>query len=111
MMVGAVEDLHGWITWIPVRLTAASYAMAGSFDGAFTAWRSVTHPSGLRARELNERLLARVGVGALALEPVADETIAEGGIRGARAARRLVLRALFIWGAVIAAMTLYGWSV
>lgn len=111
LLVGAAEDLHGWIAWIPARLTAASYAMAGSFDGAFTAWRSLSHQAGLRARELNEVLLSRVGVGALALEVVEDEATVERGIRGAMAARRLVLRALFIWAAVIAAMTLYGWSV
>lgn len=111
LMVGAAEDLHGWIAWIPARLTAASYAMAGSFDGAFTAWRSQSHHAGLRARELNEALLARVGIGALALQAVDDEDVTERGIRGAMAARRLVLRALFIWAAVIAAMTLYGWSV
>jgi membrane protein required for beta-lactamase induction len=111
LMVGAAEDLQGWIAWVPARLTAASYAMAGSFDGAFTAWRARSRLAGLRARELNELLLARVGVGALALEPVMAESIPERGIRGAMAARRLVLRALFIWAAVIAAMTLYGWSV
>jgi hypothetical protein len=56
--------------------------MAGSFDGAFTAWRSRLHPSGLRARELNEALLARVGIGALGLLPIEDEDIAERGSRG-----------------------------
>lgn len=111
LMVGAAEDLHGWIAWIPARLTAASYAMAGSFDGAFTAWRLVSHQAGLRARQMNEVLLARVGAGALALEPVEGEDVTERGIRSAVAARRMVLRTLFIWAAVIAAMTLYGWSV
>lgn len=111
LVVRAAEDLHGWIAWIPARLTAASYAMAGSFDGAFTAWRARFHQTGLRAREVNEVLLARVGLGALGLEPIEDENSVERGIRGAVAARRLVLRALFIWAAVIAAMTLYGWSV
>jgi AmpE protein len=111
LVVGAAEDLHGWIAWIPARLTVTSYAMAGSFDGAFAAWRSGSPPAGLRAREKNEVLLGRAGVGALALEPVEDESLDERGVRGAMAARRLVLRALFIWAAVIAGMTLYGWSV
>lgn len=111
LVVGAAEDLHGWIAWVPARLTVTGYAMAGSFEGAFTAWRSGSTPAGLRAREKNEALLARAGVGALALEPIEDESQDERGIRGATAARRLVLRALFIWAAVIAGMTLYGWSV
>lgn len=110
LMVGAAEDLHGWIAWIPARLTAAGYAMAGDFDGALAAWRSPSQP-GLRAHERNERLLARVGTGALAVDAVAGESMAERGVRGATAAKRLVLRALFVWAAVIAAMTLYGWSV
>ena len=48
--------------------------------------------------------------GALALQDLDDETVAERGIRGAQAANGLVYRLLFIWAAVIAAMTLYGWS-
>ena len=110
LALAAAEDLHGWIAWVPARLAAAGYALAGSFDGAFTAWRAATHPAGLRSGELNEGLLARVGAGALALHPLDGEAAAARGIRGATAAQRLVLRALFIWAAVIAAMTLYGWS-
>lgn len=111
LVVGAAEDLHGWVAWIPARLTAAGYALAGTFDGAISAWRTPSHHAGLRSRERNDGLLARVGTGALALQQVEGERTAERGIRGATMARRLVLRALFIWAAVIAAMTLYGWSV
>lgn len=111
LVVGAAEDLHGWIAWIPARLTAAGYALAGSFDGAITAWRGASPQAGPRVRERNDGLLARVGSGALALQPVEGESTTERGIRGATAARRLVLRALFVWASVIAAMTLYGWSV
>lgn len=111
LVVVAAEDLHGWLAWVPARLTAMGYAMAGSFDGAWSAWRGSSHHAGLVSRELSEGLLARVGIGALALLPVEGESDAERGIRGATAAKRLVLRALFIWAAVIAAMTLYGWSV
>jgi hypothetical protein len=59
----------------------------------------------------SESLLARVGAGAIALPPVVDESITERSIRGAIAAKRLVLRSLLTWAAVVAAMTLYGWSV
>ncbi|MEX0975905.1 MAG: regulatory signaling modulator protein AmpE [Woeseia sp.] len=110
-VVAATEALHGWLAWIPARLTAIGYALAGSFDGAWSAWRLSSHEVGRVSRDVSEGLLARVGVGALAIVPVVDEVEAERGIRGAIAAKRLVLRALFIWAAVIAAMTLYGWSV
>ena len=61
--------------------------------------------------ENSERLLARVGVAALALEAGEDEDLTARGIRGATAAKQLVFRLLIIWAVIIAAMTLYGWTV
>jgi membrane protein required for beta-lactamase induction len=107
--VEAAEDLHGWLAWIPARLAAMGYAMAGSFEGALGAWRTPGAPA-LPPREQSEGLLARVGTGALALKPLEGETAEERGVRGVLAANKLVLRSLLIWAAVIAAMTLYGWS-
>jgi AmpE protein len=108
--VEASETLHGWLAWIPARLTAIGYAMAGSFDGALSAWRQREETTPSSSHEHSERLLARVGTGALALEERDDESPAERAIRGATAANGLVYRQLFIWAAVIGAMTLYGWS-
>ena len=56
-------------------------------------------------------LLARVGIGALALSEDDDESLKECGVRGATAANRLVYRLLVIWAVIIAWMTLYGWTV
>ena len=103
--------LHGWLAWIPARLTAIGYAMAGSFDGALSAWRNPEESKALPPNEQSESLLARVGVGAMSLRDIKQESISERGVRGATAANGLVFRLLFIWAAVIAAMTLYGWSV
>lgn len=108
----AASALHGALAWIPAHLTAIGYAMAGSFDGAISAWRS--HPEEAPARhagESSEQLLARVGVGALALHDIDGESDTERAIRGATAAKGMVYRLFFIWAAVIAIMTLYGWSV
>ena len=96
---------------IPARLTAIGYAVAGHFDAALAAWRSGDSGPTTTPSENSERLLARVGVAALALESGADEDLTERGIRGATAAKRLVLRLLLIWAVIIAAMTLYGWTV
>ena len=85
--------------------------MAGSFDGALTAWRNPEESDDARSDEHHESLLARVGVGALALQDIAGESAADRGVRGARTANGLVFRLLFIWAAVIGAMTLYGLSV
>ena len=103
--------LHGWLAWIPARLTAIGYATAGHFDGALAAWRRSGDKSDETPSESSENLLARVGVGAMALEDGDDDDLAARGIRGATAAYQLVFRLLLIWAVAIAAMTLYGWSV
>lgn len=106
----AAMRLHGWLAWIPARLTAIGYAVAGHFDAALHAWRAPREPSSASASEGSEQLLARVGVGALALHDVDGETLSERAVRGATAANRLVFRLLLIWAVIIAALTLYGWS-
>ena len=102
--------LHGWLAWVPARLTAIGYATAGNFDPALGAWRAPTEQKTDSQSEYNEHLLARVGVSALALGDDADEELVSRGVRGATAANRLVFRLLLIWAVVIAAMTLYGWT-
>ncbi len=104
----ASEMLHGWLAWVPARLTALGYAVAGHFDEAIAALRAPTEERDDTTSEHSEHLLARVGVAALALQDRADESITERGIRGAQAANRLVFRQLLIWAVIIAAMTLYG---
>lgn len=103
--------LHAWLAWIPARLTAIGYAAAGHFDAALGAWRTPAEEPARTVSENSERLLARVGVGALALEDDEDEDITERAVRGATAANRLVFRLLLIWAVIIAAMTLYGLTV
>ena len=106
----AAVMLHGWLAWIPARLTAIGYAAAGHFDAAIGAWRAPSEQSSDTPSEYNEHLLARVGVAALALVDIAGETLGERGVRGATAANSLVFRLLLIWAVVIAAMTLYGFT-
>jgi len=109
-IVAAAEMLHGWVAWIPARLTAIGYAMAGSFDGALTAWRAAHAAERLPLHEQSEHLLATVGIGALALRASGDESLSNRGIRGAKAANGMVIRLFIIWAVVIGAMTLYGLS-
>lgn len=104
----AATRLHGWLAWIPARLTAIGYAAAGHFDAATGAWRAPSEHMEDSVSERNDRLLARVGVAALAL-PEGDD-LTERAIAGALAANRLVFRLFMIWAVVIAAMTLYGWT-
>jgi len=106
----AAVTLHGWLAFIPARLTAIGYATAGHFDAAIGAWRAPTEQKDASLSEYNEHLLARVGVSALALAGDADEgeDLTQRGVRGAMAANKLVFRLLLIWAVIIAAMTLYG---
>jgi AmpE protein len=104
----AAEQLHGWLAWVPARLTALGYAAAGHADDAIAAFRAPTEERDDTTSEQSEHLLARVGVAALALQDRSDETITERGIRGAQAANQLVFRLLLMWAVVIAVMTLYG---
>jgi len=109
-MRDTVIMLHGWLAWVPARLTAIGYAAAGNFDAALGVWRAPSEQNTDSQSEYNEHLLARVGVSALALGDDPDEDLVERGVRGATAANRLVFRLLLIWAVVIAAMTLYGWT-
>jgi len=108
MIRDAAAALHGWLAWIPARLTAVGYATAGHFDEAIAAMRAPTEQRDATISEQSENLLARVGTAALALEDRPDESITERGVRGAIAANHLVFRLLIIWAVVISAMTLYG---
>lgn len=104
----AAEMLHGWLAWIPARLTALGYAAAGHFDEAIAVLRAPTKEPGATTSEHSEHLLARVGVAALAIQDKSDESITQRGIRGAMAANQLVFRQLLIWAVIVSAMTLYG---
>ncbi|HEX5786638.1 MAG TPA: regulatory signaling modulator protein AmpE [Woeseiaceae bacterium] len=107
---GAAIELHAWLAWLPARLTAIGYGVAGHFDGALQAWRGMPAAAGEAVAARNELLLARVGLGAMAFDEDETEPPAERGVRGASAANRLVFRQLLIWVVVIAALTLYGWT-
>lgn len=107
----AATTLHGWLAWIPARLTAIGYAFAGHFDAALAAWRAPEDAPPATASESSEHLLARVGKGAMALQDEAGEELTDRGVRGATAANKLVFRLLLIWVVIIAGMTLYGLTV
>ncbi len=103
----AVELLHGILAWLPARLAALGFALGGSFDDALESWRSFVLPPGRAFYRGNDRLVAAVGKAAMTgvlQQPVNSSAAARNSLR-------LVMRTLFIWLAVIALMTIFGWAV
>ncbi len=105
-MRDAAEMLHGWVAWIPARLTAIGYALAGHMDEGLAALRAPTEDRDATTSERSENLLARVGIAALALQDRPDETPSERARRGAEAAGHLVFKLFLIWVVIISVMTL-----
>jgi len=101
-VVQAILLLHRLFAWIPARLLAVGYMLAGSYDGALTAWKKLYTVSSAFFPGPNDQLLGAVGKGAV---PVIDEGDV---IARARIARDLVSRTLWmIWCPVLALLTIY----
>jgi membrane protein required for beta-lactamase induction len=92
------------LEWAPSRLLAGSYALAGSFDEAMAERRAYYTECQGRFFEINEDILACTGRGALAFE---HET---GEVEDLEATANLLFRALVIWLAVLALLSLLGWT-
>jgi AmpE protein len=104
--VGVLQGIHGVLAWIPARLLAFGFALAGSFERAMQAWRSYSHTT--RFFDTNDHLLAAVGAGALEVEPAADVLPLPDAER-VRACMSLVTRALVIWLVIVSGLVLVGW--
>jgi membrane protein required for beta-lactamase induction len=102
-----LHAIHGLLSWIPARLAAFAYALAGSFEDAVGNWRVAVDRASSGILDRTEDVLARVGVASLqaSLAGIAPERI---DVATARGAWRIVFRALLIWLAVIAVCVLAG---
>lgn len=104
---GALAVLHGLLAWVPARLAAASYALAGSFEDAVGNWRVAVDQAAGSLLDRSEDLLARVG--RASLQPsLAALPAASLDAATARGAWRIVSRATWIWLVVIALLVLAG---
>lgn len=99
------ETLFGVLAWLPARLLALSYAIAGSFDDAFEDWRAYYQRTSAGFFSVSENILSAAGIGAIRRRcPEGDKLAA------VRAARDLLHRTVVVWLTVISALTLVGWA-
>jgi membrane protein required for beta-lactamase induction len=95
----AIEALD----WLPVRVTAAGYALAGCAEGAIAGWRGCLSHNGTLPPE---RLLGCVALGSLGHGHPSDEGDAASELRRSIG---LVWRALGLWVILLGLVTLPLW--
>lgn len=109
-LVWAVRATHGVLAWLPARLLILGYGLAGSFDGALTAWRACSRADGGDFFRVTNDLLDLVGNGAAGAAAVNSMADADAFAAKVGAAMDLVVRTLWlIWCPAIALMTLTDW--
>lgn len=102
----ATQRMHWLFAWVPARLLAVGYALAGSFEDAVADLRTYYQECSPHFFDSNEDVMACVGKGALGLGKGADS---QAQVSRLRAAMRLVNRTLFIWVTIISVVVLFGW--
>jgi membrane protein required for beta-lactamase induction len=100
-----VQSIYGVFAWIPARLLALGYAMAGSFEEAVSDWKTYYETCSDKFFHVNDAILAAAGRGALREEEKQAETFPLGPVR---AAMKLVRRTLLVWVTVISLLTVAG---
>lgn len=97
--------LQDILDWLPARVTAAGFAVAGNFDGVAQAWKAFVPPID-PANRPNDVLLNQLGQAALLSWPYADEMDSDAMPPVVEDALALIWRSLIVWLLPIAAIGL-----
>jgi len=92
--------IHAIMAWAPARMLAAGYAFTGNFDGAYHAFKDRAHSADLS--QSNYEVLVTTGMGAMRNIDMENE------LASIHAAQALVMRAVIVWVAILAVLTLGG---
>ncbi len=103
----SVRHLHDILAWVPARICALSYALSGSFEDAFLAWRQ----NSSEYADLTRGILISTGFAALQKEhwKGAEDDHPEMSTEDIRATLTLVQRTQLVCLAILAFFTLAGW--
>ncbi|MGD8589485.1 MAG: regulatory signaling modulator protein AmpE [Chromatiales bacterium] len=107
----AARQLLAVLDWIPARITAFTYAIAGSFEDALYGWRSY-HESRFDEFSNNASgILICTGAGALRMSSLLDDKydLTDSYQYIIEAVMGLVWRSLLVWLALLGLFTLAGW--
>jgi len=95
------QSIFGILAWLPARLLALGYAMAGSFEDAVSDWKKYYETCSDKFFHVNDEVLACAGRGA-----IRERFDAESALQPVREAMRLVKRTLLIWLTAISILTI-----
>ncbi|MCU7842686.1 MAG: regulatory signaling modulator protein AmpE [Candidatus Thiodiazotropha sp. (ex Monitilora ramsayi)] len=98
------------LDWLPARITALCYAIAGSFEDALYGWRSFQDRRFDDFNDSNSGILICTGAGAMRLTTLLDETeeSAHDYCHLPQAAMALVWRSLVVFLIIVAILTFTG---
>lgn len=101
----AAYRLHAILAWLPARMCALIYALAGSFVESLHAWRTLEG----EWHEKSRQLLIASGLGALGYESGEEAGLQEHDTSMVDETLSLVRRAVLVFLGAVALFTLAGW--
>jgi membrane protein required for beta-lactamase induction len=104
----ALTAIFGTLAWLPARLLAVGYAIAGSFEDAVADWRAYYDDCSESFFRINEDVVCAAGMGALR-SASGSGSLAEPAAAAA-ASLKLVNRTLVVWLTGISILTLLGFA-